>query len=775
MRKAALVYFAAAVLYTWPLALHPTTRLAAPVGIGDPYLNLWILGWGMQAVVERPMDVLTGRAFNANIFHPAESTLAYSDHLLPQSAALAPVYGLTRDAVLCYNLLFFASLLLSGLAMHAYVQGVVASTGGAYLAGLAWAFWPYRFAHLIHLQLQALYFLPIAFLFLHRLVAGRRTRDAILLGITMGLQALSSVYYAVIGGLALVIGAVALAIGVGRWRSRAIGGRLVLAALIGGALVAPVAWVYLQVQRGEGFGRGLYQAARNAATLDSYVQVPPQNLLYGRTGLLASGGAERDLFPGAVVIALACAGVVFGRRSDARPLVAAMTAIAVAGIVLSLGPDGFRDVYAFLQRYMFGFDAIRAPARFGVLVMFAFATLAALGWRELSLNRRGAIPLVTLIVIAGIEYLNVPMPLTPAPPRTTAVGQWLRNEPGPGAVVYLPIGIDVESTPAMVQSLEHGRPLVNGYSGQRPAYYTALVDSLGTFPGDEALLALNEIGVRFVVAPAPVPAPPDEAWPLVERARFSEAVIYELHWTPEIENRLAADLAVTPPPPGPAPFTAGETARYAVFWTSAGANLAAGEVTLSVEDPPYMFTGRLETAPWMDRFFETRATFTTRTDAALVPQVHERDERQGSRHVARTFLYHHEERLIRIGRDAADAAGAEAVTLPLAAAARDAVSAIFFARTLPLLPGDRYLIPVNEAGRNLIVELVVGPREQVMVQGREVRAIRLEPLMRRRVERRRPVAATLWISDDGRRVPVALDLDAPFGRVRAELVSYEPS
>ena len=55
---------------------------------------------------------------------------------------------------------------------------VTGSTAAAFVAGLAWACWPYRTAHLLHIQLQALYFLPLALLFLHRLVAGRRWRDA---------------------------------------------------------------------------------------------------------------------------------------------------------------------------------------------------------------------------------------------------------------------------------------------------------------------------------------------------------------------------------------------------------------------------------------------------------------------------------------------------------------------------------------------------------------------------------------------------------------------
>jgi hypothetical protein len=90
---------------------------------------------------------------------------------------------------------------------------------GAYLAGCAWGFGSFHFGHLIHLQLQALYFLPLTFLFLHRVIAGRRVRDVVLLGVIAGLQAISSVYFGLIGAIALAVGGLALAVGVGRWRS----------------------------------------------------------------------------------------------------------------------------------------------------------------------------------------------------------------------------------------------------------------------------------------------------------------------------------------------------------------------------------------------------------------------------------------------------------------------------------------------------------------------------------------------------------------------------
>jgi len=386
-------YLAATIAFTFPLLVHPAGRLMAPIGPGDPYLNVWILGWDLRTLTSDPLALVTGRIFNANIFYPADLTLAYSDHLILQAVALWPLYLVLRDVTLCYNVLLFGSLLASALAMHAFAYGVTGSRWGARVSGLAWGLLPYRFAHLLHVQLQGLYFLPLAFLFLHRLMAGRRRTDAVGLGAMAALQAITSVYYGVIGAIGLATGAAALVVTAGRWRGALLVRRLLLSALVGAVIVAPFAWPYLVVQRREGFGRNLYEAAQHAASPVSYLRVPPGNLLYGQTGLLrpsgdargAKGqGPEQELFPGLAVTALAAVGLWRARRRDSWPLALSLAAVAAVGFVLSLGPEGVRLVYANVHRLVPGFQAIRAPARFGVLVSFGLAGLSALGMRELA-------------------------------------------------------------------------------------------------------------------------------------------------------------------------------------------------------------------------------------------------------------------------------------------------------------------------------------------------------------------------------------------------------
>jgi hypothetical protein len=664
---------------------------------------------------------------------------------------------------------------------------VTGSRGGALVAGMAWGFMPFHFAHLLHVQLQSLYWLPLTFFFLHRLMAGRRRRDAVWLGVCGGLQAISSVYWGVIGAVGLVAGAMALAVGIGRWRSGAIARRLLLAALVGVVILAPFVWPYWQVQAREGFARNLYEASQHEATVTSYLRVPPGNLLYGRTGLLRSsgeGGAisnrhegpEQELFPGFALAALALVGACLGWRRERRPLVMAMVFVALLGGVLSLGPDGVRGLYAWLHRFVFGFQAVRAPARFGVLVTFGLSVLAAVGVSELRRGRWQAVPGLSgvrpilpfaALALIGLEYINVPLPTVAAPPAATAVGQYLAREPGAGAVLYLPLDGDLGNTPAMVQSLEHRRPIVNGYSGQRPGFFMALVDTLNQLPASEALWALRDLNVRFVVSPRALAT--TDAGPLVERTKLAGDTIYELRWTPEAEAAAPRPELPAPPDAGPLPFDRDERAVYRVMWLSGAAvGVAAGQATFSASIGAGARSRRLaldvETAAWVARFFEARDRIETWTDAGLFPARQEQHLREGRRVVDRTTRFDPSSRTLTVG---------DGPPLRLPRGARDGLSAFFYARTLPLAAGYAARFPVVEGGRSYVVDFVVERVERIAHGGRQVEAFRITPRLLSSGDRRRSVQTTVWISTDRRRVPLVLEIETSFGSFRAELDQYD--
>lgn len=776
---AALIYAVGACALSWPLFLHLRSLLGAQDVAGDPSLNLWTLGWDLQTLSTHPGWLLSGRVFEANIYFPAHHTLAYSDHLLPQALILWPLYALTHDLVLCYNVLLLASLVAAALAMHVLARCLAGSERAAYVAGLVFGFAPYHFAQLTHLQLQALYFLPLSFLSLHRLFAAKRRSDTLVLGLVLGLQVLSSIYYGIIGGLGLLLAAVVLAALRGRLRDWRLLNRGLLAVVIALVVCAPWSIPYLQVQNEAAAGRNLYEAEHGSAVLSSYLQAPDTSLLYGRTGWLRPSswaqltrkeGPEQALFPGLGALFLALFGSMAAPRGSKQTALVYVS-LAVAGLVLSLGPEGVRPLYSALHRVIVGMAAIRAPARFSVLTLCGIAVLSALAVRTIEIRA----PRVSLALWAAViavlfcEYVNV-IAFPAAPALTTNAGRWLRERPGTGAVVCVPMGLFAGNTACMLQSLEHGRAVLNGYSGIRPPFFEALVDAVRQVSAPHSLLALHELGVEYVVTEGPLTLDDSAGGALVARVGFSDQHVYQLQWSSAIEAALVSMTDAPPPEPGPAPFEVGELAAYRVLWTNGPVRLPAGDATIGVVAPQgaerYRFAVTARTAPWVSRFYEADATLEATANPRLLPLTYRESILDGKRRLERRVTFEAARREVRI------ASGGTSITLPVGPDARDPISALFYIRTLPLSQGSRFSLPISDNGRRLRLDVVVDRLESIVVDGKAWSAWKIEPRLSERIERPDRLLMAAWVSSDPRHIPLLVEVGAPFGSVRVEIVSY---
>lgn len=775
------MYSLAACAFTWPLALHLNSLLGAEDPTGDPSLYLWVLGWDFQTISTHFAWLFNGRVFDAPIFHPAANTLAYSDHLLLQAVGLWPLYALTDDLVLCYNVLLIASLVAAALAMHALARSLTNSESASYIAGLIFGFAPFHFTHLIHIQLQALYFLPLSFLMLDRLfMAERNRRDTFACGAVVGLQAISSVYYGVIGSIGLAFGAIFLLVAAGRMRDWRLIRRCVVAAAI--AIVVALPWLipYLQASRDAGGGRSLAEAERGSAVWSSYLQAPVTNLVYGRSRLLRPGpdahipfkeGPEQPLFVGFGALALAVFGAVVASAGSRRKA-ALYGAVALLGLLLSFGPNGLRPVYSILYQGLLGMAAIRAPARFSVLTLLGIAALAALAIRELERRRPHMKRLVgaTAFALIAVEYSNGAIAFPTPPPLITDAGRWLAEQPGSGAVLCAPMGPFTSNTPCMLQSLEHRRAIVNGYSGIRPPFFEALMDAVNRIPDAQSLLTLHDVGVDFVVSDGPLALDVDGAEALVERAAFDDQRVYQVVWSTALEGQLTSVTDATPPEPGPTPFSIGESATYQIRWTSGPVNVPAGEAVISVQSPGqddhYRFVVTARTATWMSRFYKADVLLETLTSDRLTPVTHSETITAGGRHIERNMTFDYPRGELQL------TSGGSTIALPLGAGARDPISTLFYVRTLPLAEGANLALPLNDNGRSLKLNLTVVRRETVTVNGRTLPAWRLEPRVTDRIERRGPLDITVWLSADARRVPLLVEVTAAFGSAQLELTAY---
>ena len=88
--------------------------------------------------------------------------------MLVEGVVAAPLLWAGVKPVLVHNLLLLGAIAASGIAMAALARYLTGSLGAGVLAGVVFAFAPYRFEHIMHMELQWTMWMPLAFLALHR-------------------------------------------------------------------------------------------------------------------------------------------------------------------------------------------------------------------------------------------------------------------------------------------------------------------------------------------------------------------------------------------------------------------------------------------------------------------------------------------------------------------------------------------------------------------------------------------------------------------------------
>jgi hypothetical protein len=460
-------------IMSWPLVRDLVHT--GPVYRPDGRLNAWILAWAGHAFWNEPL-----RLFQAPAFHPLPDALAFSENMVLPAAVAAPVVGL-GGALLGYNVVFLASLVLSGLGVHLLVRRAAGDRLAAFVGGAFFVAGPHRWTRLSHIQTQVTVFLPLALLALDRFWERRTLRRGLVVGLLVALQGLSSVYLGAITAAAVSV-AVAVAL-FGGLRPRELA-RLGAGLLLSAAILWPAARPYFRVRDFQGQEFTLEDVSGSAGTLVSYAAAGTR--LWGPVTQrqLGTERVPEALFPGLTVLVLALAGLaVAPRRYRAVAL-----ATSAAAIVFSLGPE--TAVYRWIYEHVVLVRTVRVLSRFALIPVLALSVLAGLALS----GRRRRLALLALAAMM-VESSNLPLRLErydgPSP-----AARWLAGRPG--AVVHLPLTDD--STWHMLDGLAHLRPLVNGNSAFMPRPFDRALDLLGGPLDEEGKRFLRAVGVRHVVA-----------------------------------------------------------------------------------------------------------------------------------------------------------------------------------------------------------------------------------------------------------------------------------
>ena len=477
-----LFFIVATAIYTFPLitAPHLANRLDSPDGL----LNSWILSWNLHQITQDPLNL-----FDANIFFPEENTLAYSENLITAALLAAPIATITDNPIALFNSVLFVAFALTGISTFVLAFDLTGDRLASITAGILFAFAPFRFAHIPHLQLQLAFGIPLSLFFLRRLIKSSENHFcyALCLALTGIATFGSSLYYFIYLTTITPIVVLSELFHLSRKKRLQAVAWLTASFCIMGAAIAPLTIPYLE-KANSGSVRSLAAASQFSASWSEYLS--SFSIFHG---FLPK--ANEPLFPGFVAVSLSLFALSKIMRNTTR--VWTWVLIGMIGFWLSLGPS--YGLFSFLYNHLPPYQALRVPSRAGVLVLLAVAILAAIGLSQL--HRRWL--RISLLFVAALECLAIPLPMNFSPPTYPDIYKDVEKLGTPGAMVELPLppaSRFQENAIYVYRSIYHRRQIVNGYSGFVPPKYRYIQRRLMQRNFIGSLSMLENEGVRFILA-----------------------------------------------------------------------------------------------------------------------------------------------------------------------------------------------------------------------------------------------------------------------------------
>lgn len=462
-------YLGVTLWFSWPLVTRLTTSLAGDWG--DAVFTSWVMTW----VAQHLLAVLHGEPgawaamWQAPIFAPDANTLTYSEHFIGQSLQALPIFAVSHQPLLAFNVQWIATFVLTGVAAHRLAHQWSGSHLAGAVAGLTCMFTDFRLAFSIsHLHTLSVHWWLFGLWGLDRFAATSSGWAIAGAALSLALLHLSSNY--LLAFTAPFTAAFALW---ALWRHGRLGdGRawagVTAAGLASVLLVLPVVLRYLATRDALNLSRPLDVIAGNSSSLATYAAA---GWSLGPLVVLASTGV---LAPDAVFPCLT-------RRARLVLAMLALAAVALSfGPVMQLGDLRVTGPYRLLLDYVPGFAGLRVAQRFEVVAMALLSPLAGLGAAWLGRRRAGLVTALALTVMAVQPARTSPFVMDrvigstnpTAPPaylrpsaEAPAIYRRARTLRPDAVLIELPfgdIGYDIRYT---FFTLAHAHRIVNGYSG----------------------------------------------------------------------------------------------------------------------------------------------------------------------------------------------------------------------------------------------------------------------------------------------------------------------
>lgn len=516
-----LLFFAGlTIALTFPLVMNLATKIPG-VASSDNFAYLWKMYWFKHAIIDLGQSPL----FAPHIFYPMGFNLAQDEATFVNTLGLLPITWAFGEVV-SLNIAILLSFVLGGYGMYLFTRELTGCRWCGLFAGAAFVFSPYHMARSFqHLNLSTIQWIPFAFYFAERTLRYPTRRNALLLGAAYALTALSSWYYAYYIGLMLLVYLLT------RWHRpdyaldrKAVKGRLLIAFVLSISIIIPFVLPSLLLHSTGTMSYNLVDVDSYSASPDDFIRPSPFHPIWGEPvkALMAAqftDWGEHILFIGFVVLFLLVIGV-FRTRHDKRILallwVGAIAFILALGTTLHLGgtrvmvplPEWLGPFMGkgqvpipmpgyLLFKYLPFFSSSRVWARFGLMVIFVAAAVAAFNIKVMTEGRpdwlRKAV-VIFCVALLCFEFLAAPIPMSRVAPRPVDI--WLKGLNERSVILQLP---DFSAGPQMYYTKYHGQYLVNGCGAFIDPGFNARMFNLRGLPDNESLRVLHEMDIDYLL------------------------------------------------------------------------------------------------------------------------------------------------------------------------------------------------------------------------------------------------------------------------------------
>jgi hypothetical protein len=183
-------FLALTTLMTWPWV----TRMRDAVSDrGDPYMIAWTLWWDYHQTFTDPLHL-----FHANVFHPFKYSLAFSENDYGIALLFFPLFALGLHPLTVQSVATFVGFAFCGYGAFRLARTLTGSNAAAWVAGIVFAFVPFRFHLLSHLHYLFAGWVPLLLESLVLFARERTWKRAAWLGVAFLMNALTCITWFVL-------------------------------------------------------------------------------------------------------------------------------------------------------------------------------------------------------------------------------------------------------------------------------------------------------------------------------------------------------------------------------------------------------------------------------------------------------------------------------------------------------------------------------------------------------------------------------------------------